>query len=150
MNSPLFIAIVCIPFLFSCSGGAEESQNAEQQKLWDEMMAIHDEIMPAMGEIFKYSKELQTHLDSTEVETALQSEIEATIEQLNQADDGMMDWMAALKQPSELKESMNHKEIMEYLKTEHEKIEVVKQQMEESIENGKKMVEKITTVEVSQ
>ena len=70
--------------------------------------------------------------------------------QVDKADDGMMDWMAELKQPEELAKTMGQDAILEYLKTEKEKITVVKQQMEESIEEGKKMVQKLTPVEAGE
>lgn len=153
-NSLFFLLLFAVPFFTGCnsSGSAEKAPNPEEveQKLWDEMMVIHDEVMPAMGDIFKYSKTLKTHLENTEVEPAVATEIEATIETLNQADDGMMDWMAELKQLSELRKNMEHEAIVEYLKTETDKIKSVKKQMEESLEEGEKMVRKITPVEVSE
>lgn len=155
MKSYISILVVSvITLLTSCGGGGNTQDTASteeaQQQLWDEMMVIHDEIMPAMGDIFKYSKTLKTYLDSTEVADELKAEIETAIENLNQADDGMMDWMAELKTPKELADSLDQKAIMEYLKSETEKIKVVKQQMEESLEQGEKMVQKITPIEAEE
>lgn len=150
-NAIFFFALSFMGSLFfSCGGGSVAAPEAEEQKLWDEMMAIHDEVMPAMGDIFKYSKGLKTYLDSTEVDAALEAEIEAILEQLDKADEGMMDWMAELKQPGELKKTLSEKEVLDYLKKESEKIKVVKTQMEESIEEGEKMLKKLTPVDVSQ
>lgn len=151
MKSMLFFfTMFSICCLFNCSGKtAAESEETVEKKLWDDMMVIHDEVMPAMGDIFKYSKTLQTYLDSTEViDSTLRIQIEGTIEELNEADDGMMDWMAELKQPTELRKTKSDQEVIIYLKSETEKIKVVKQQMEASIEAAKKMVAKTTPVEV--
>ena len=152
MKRTIFLfALFSVSCLFNCGGGTKESHEAVEQKLWDDMMVIHDKVMPSMGDIFKYSKSLQTYLDTTEaVDPGLRTEIEGTIEQLNQADDGMMDWMAALKQPAELKKTKSQQEVIEYLKSESEKIKVVKQKMEESIEAGREMVNKLTPVEVQE
>ena len=45
----LFIAVF---FLFSC----ENEKKRTQDQLLDKVMALHDEIMPKMGDIMKYKK----------------------------------------------------------------------------------------------
>ena len=60
-----------------------------------EVMAIHDAVMPEMGTIHAYKKELKILKNSF----AGENKILDAIQQLNNADDGMMDWMAAFKVP---------------------------------------------------
>lgn len=85
-------------------------QNEEQAKvetLEKEVMMIHDAVMPKMGELValegSISKKI-THLDSllqiTPNNTALQQSLKQSLtlaSQLKKADEGMMDWMHKYK-----------------------------------------------------
>ncbi len=125
--------------LAACGDNTEQSQ--AQQKAWEEMMEVHDEVMPKMGEISRLRRELTAKmeaLDSTETEKI--ETIDATLAQLDGADIGMMDWMGDLQQLSTLRENNSHDEIMAYLEQEKEKVQKVKENMLNAIEAGNQML----------
>lgn len=131
------LAVVSV-FFFACGNNAEQ-QEAEQAS-WDEMMVVHDEVMPKMAEISSLRRDLKARmeaLDSTQTEQA--ATIDATLAQLDAADIGMMNWMGDLQQLSDLRENNSHEEIMAYLKQEQEKVKKVKEDMLLAIEAGKQM-----------
>jgi len=126
--------------LAACGDNAEQLQ--AQQETWEEMMEVHDEVMPKMGEISRLRRELTAKmeaLDSTETEQI--ETIDATLAQLDGADIGMMDWMGDLQQLSTLRENNSHDEIMAYLEQEKEKVQKVKENMLSAIEAGKQMLD---------
>ena len=86
---------------------------------------------------------LQTQLRSLKSEVkdeAKTQEINKHIQDLDNAGEGMMNWMAALKLPSD-KDSRTHKEIMAYLEQEKVNIQKVSDDMLGSIAAGKAMLE---------
>lgn len=120
---------------------SNDPNHIAQESLKDELMVVHDEVMPKMGEIHKLKKQLKKlSTESTVGENGKVEEIKNTIRDLERADDGMMDWMANFKSPSKLRSEKSHEEIMAYLKNEKEKIEQVKNDMLQSIDQAKKLV----------
>lgn len=84
--SVLFLAISCGP-----------TSKEENQKLRDEVIAVHDEVMPLMGKLKTLEKEAlaeiadlesQEEVDSTRLEA-----MKALAYDLNQAYEGMFVWM---------------------------------------------------------
>ncbi|MEM6316650.1 MAG: hypothetical protein AAF960_03215 [Bacteroidota bacterium] len=109
-------------FLTACG-----EYNSEQQQLWDEVMVVHDEVMPKMGELHKLEKQLKKQT-STEAQQAAITKIEA-------AQESMMDWMRNFK-PMRKVAKMEHQVAMDYLKEEQKKVAEVKRLMLEGIEVG--------------
>ena len=125
-----YIGMLCI-LLLACKNSSENTtQNTQDaiQTAWDEMMVIHDEVMPKMSEITRLRKQI-TAQDST-------SEI---ISQLTNAEDGMWDWMNTLTPLEALKE-MEEVEALELLKTEMSEVTEVSKMMNKSIEAGKTLL----------
>jgi hypothetical protein len=118
-------------FLASC-----QSHHSIEQKKWEHMMDIHDEVMPKTGEIVFLAKQLQDYMDSTGVPSL---EIEQSISLLNDSEEAMFEWMSQLKQLKTLRKNLNHQEIMDYLHEETQKIEEVKQKMETSLTTGQNL-----------
>ena len=121
------IFFLCLVGLFSSC--------REKSTLEKEVMAIHDEVMPKLGELNKDRKELQSILNNITDESVKTTLLEA-ITALEKADDGMMDWMAEWKIPSEpiAQEA--------YLKKEMVRITKVKIDMLASMKNAKILKEK--------
>ncbi len=86
---PLFV-LIC---LFSCGPNPVE----ENQKLRDEVIAVHDEVMPLMGKLKSLEKEALAEIDSISIlEEVDEERIEALrslASDLNQAYEGMFVWM---------------------------------------------------------
>ena len=100
-----------------------------------EVMTIHDEVMPKMGEIHLAKKELKKALENIEYDS-LKNEVIKLISDLEMADEGMMEWMNQWKLPE------NEDEKNAYLIKEKEKITKVKDDMLTSIENANNYLEK--------
>ena len=135
----LFSLLIFSLLVLSCNQTAK--QQAAEQQLWDEVMAVHDEVMPKMGEINQLGRDLRAKsegLDSTL--TDQRNQIMAGISALEQADEGMMSWMSAIEPLDELRESKTHEQILAYLKEEQQKIAKVKEDMLKSMEEGKKLL----------
>lgn len=118
------LLLFTIVLLFSCS---EKKPAASHEDLMQAVMAAHDEVMPLMGDIMKYKKqvggkmqELQAVGDSTnQVAMAKLQEVTA---HLDSAHDQMMDWMHDF---SDDFEGMKEDDILKYLNDEKVKIQEI-------------------------
>ena len=130
---------MAIVSLYAC-----QNQSAEASARWDEVMAIHDEVMPKMGKIRSVSKSLKemiTAADSLTLATEDYQKIMPQLSKLQAADDAMMDWMHGFLQLERLQADKTHEEVMKYLDEEEVKIKAVKTAMETSIKNGNALLE---------
>lgn len=134
--------LVCLAigvFFVACMKNTEEQQQAQQES-WEEMMEIHDEVMPKMSEISRIRRELKAEmeaLDSTQTEQM--AAIDSTVARLDRADIAMMNWMGDLQQLPELRQNNDHEQIMAYIEEERGKIAAVRMDMLNAIEQGKQM-----------
>ena len=131
----------------ACGGGTEktsgtdagpskftEAQLSEQQQTWDQVMVIHDEVMPKMGTMHQLTKSLKKQWESNKsLDTAAKEEVSIAIQELESADEGMWDWMHNLKQLKPLRESAKHDEIIQYLKDQEQSIILVREEMNNSM-----------------
>lgn len=122
----LFLFLTALIIYSSCK---------EKISLEDEVIAIHDEVMPKMGDMHMARKNLREILKKAEDEAA-KTEILTMISDLESADEGMMTWMHEWKVPE------NEPEKTEYLEKEKVKITKVKVDMLTSLENAHKFIEK--------
>lgn len=134
----LIILLSCISILFS---NCQPNNEDVQQELIREVMVIHDEVMPKMDDIYKTQKQLREQ-KKTVTDAAIQKEIDDHILALEQAGEGMMEWMANLKLPSE-KDTRTHEEIMTYLEKEKIEIQHVSDDMKGTIAGGRELLEKL-------
>lgn len=136
MNRIIFflagVSLLC--FTSSC---AQKKQDA----LRDELMAIHDDVMPKMGELTTLAGQLKQVIatDSTLTESE-RTEIESAITRMALAEEGMMDWMATFRQPEVLRDKMENEAILQYLEAEKQKINEVAVQIRSGIDSGKKLI----------
>jgi hypothetical protein len=105
-----------------------------EDPLYNEVMAIHDEVMPKMTTMHAYKKELKKLKEQSPESKDL---ILKTIATLDNADEGMMSWMAEFKVPSD----KNSSEI--YLQQEKEKIQKVSDDMYNSMDIAKKLIDSL-------
>lgn len=97
---------------------AMEAAYASQQTAYEAMMAGHDRVMPMMGKITSAQKAIAEQLEVTDLDPNKKDLLEATNEQLEDAHDGMMDWMSGLKSLDDLRGSMDNDAIVTYIKQE--------------------------------
>ncbi len=141
MRQPVFLfAAIVLLGLSACKNAREE---AAQQKAWDEMMVVHDEVMPRMSEINSLGKTIQGALADTSLDVELRAAADKVLDDLVAADKAMWDWMYDLQQLPDLRQNAKHDAIMNYIGEETVKIEAVKTLMLGSIENGKKVAEQL-------
>ncbi|MAT53636.1 MAG: hypothetical protein CMN32_04090 [Saprospirales bacterium] len=153
-----FLALLSLlTFTFGCANSGSENvaeENAEetavdpavasQDSLRDVVMEIHDAVMPKMGEINRLQRELRKWKEAhPDAEPATKEEILKTLDWLTKADEGMMDWMAGFSQPANLRDSLSHEAIMEYLAGEQKKVQVVYDDINGSIAAAKALLEKL-------
>ncbi len=141
MKNIFTIAIISTAILFaSCQG--KDPDFVSQDKIKKELLAVHDEVMPKMGEMNEARKKLIKLIKSEAIKDSTSLEaVNYTIEYLERADEGMMDWMGEFVQPSDMRNSKSHEEIMAYLNEEKEKIIKVKTDILNSLEAANKIIE---------
>lgn len=137
-RSPFIIAVsvvACFAFLVSCGPNKQKLQD----NLAKEVIAVHDEVMPKMGELTKLRRELKDSVNHWTADSTVNHSVQiqkATdlIADLDAADKGMMDWMHEYNGGQGI---YDHEEIMKYLNEEMVKITAVKEQMNGAIEASK-------------
>lgn len=128
-------------FLTSCGEdtaaaekAAMESTRAAQQSAYDAMMEGHDRVMPLMGKITAAQRTIMEQLKGDEeLDPSKKDVLEAANEQLEDANDGMMEWMQNLKPLDELREKMDNDAIITYIKEEAADIAKVEMSMNAAI-----------------
>lgn len=105
-----------------------------QQAKFDDVMAIHDELMTYMGTIRTLQKDINVKVDSIGSIANAQSELLILSRDLDEANESMMNWMRNFSRPSDKK---SHQEIMDYYVKEFDNINAVKKHMLDAIENGR-------------
>lgn len=139
-----FCSIALLTFLLNACG-SDDPNHLLQNELRDEIMVVHDEVMPKMGDIHKLKKNLKKIAGDEQMQAG--DPIFDMLAQLENADEGMMSWMAEFKQPSKLRGSKTHEEIMAYLAEEKLKIEKVRDEMLSSIAEGTELLESFSKAE---
>ena len=137
-----FLPVFLLIFMFTIS--CSEKKQSAQEALKDKVMAIHDEIMPKMGDIMKYKKELNAKIKAlTEAgaeENADQiEELKKGVEGLENSHEGMMNWM---HQYNSNFEDKVQEEVMAYLKDQMTKIEDVAKTTNSALKKAEELLAK--------
>jgi len=105
-----------------------------QPPLFNEIMAVHDEVMPRMKDIEDLKEQLRLKIDSIEVnmpDSKYKADFRFALAELNRSDDMMTDWMHHFKESYDTISSPAGKN--DFLEFERAKIEQIKGKMETSI-----------------
>ncbi len=129
--STLLISFFCLSIFLST---ACQHQKTEQEKMYTTVMDIHDNVMPEMSTIQRLRKKLKA-IDTSLVKTPTYPSILTHLNALDQADEGMMSWMAEFSNPTP---ETDEATALAYLKNEKDRITKVRDQMLESIASAKK------------
>ena len=125
----ILIAIFCISFL-SCK---QEKKSPDSPTQMEEVMAVHDEVMPKMGKLGKLVGELKAKVDTTEAG----KQYESAMNDLQDANKSMMDWMMNFGNRFDSEEILEGKALTEqkqnWLNEEEEKVKALKEQINTSI-----------------
>lgn len=132
----LLLVLVCIS---SCRQGKKGSEAPTQM---EEVMMIHDEVMPKMGKLSKLVSELKEKIDTT----ATGKEYAAAMKDLKDSNKSMMDWMMGFGDRFNSDEILEGKELSpekkEWLNEEEEKVKALKEQINSSIEKAEALLDK--------
>jgi len=121
-----------------------EQKKSAKDELYDKVMAIHDEIMPKMGDIMKYKKQLNKKLDKLTEEGADANadkiaELTKAVADLDNSHKEMMNWMHGFDPDFEGKVK---EELMQYLKDQQKKIESVGELTNRALKNAEELLAK--------
>lgn len=119
------LSISCNPKSDSHAGHSMSNEGGSNQALYNQVMDIHDEVMPATEDLYNISKGLKARLKET-TDEAIKADLEQKIEYVDSVNTMMMDWMRKFKpQP----DSVNEETARAYYESELEKIKKVKEAM---------------------
>jgi len=143
MKNPILFFLLVLA-LFSCQPSGKESKEIDSKpgvvtldSLKKEVLAIHDEVMPKMGQLMKTSKALITLADSVSSSDSIRaSTLMEAANDIDLANENMMVWMRNYEPAFEGSEA----EILAYLTKQKKEIQKVKDDMEGSLANGRKML----------
>ncbi|GAB4131043.1 MAG: hypothetical protein OHK0045_17700 [Raineya sp.] len=129
--------ILSFLFFFACQTSHEHHQKGtlskENQALYEEVMKIHDEVMPKQSIIAKYRDTLDLELKEEKIQkdTLVLNKYRQIREQLNYAYQAMNIWMQEFEVEYEGK---SEEEIKKYLEKEKDKISKIADKMLSSLE----------------
>lgn len=118
-----YFILVGLLFFSACESG----EKSELDKLKDEVMAVHDEVMPEIKYMQKLVKELKNEPADT---PESKKEINTLIYNINEADSLMFDWMRNYRVPKKVEDEAK---VKSYLLEELDKISLVNKKMKSSI-----------------
>ena len=119
--------------LSACQTSQKSEEKSKVVLLKDEVMAIHDDVMPKMGELRKVKKYLLQHADSiAEADSSRAAVLTVLARRIEDANEGMRDWMRNY----EPEFTGSEEEILAYLEEQKKAIEKVKYKMEGSLARG--------------
>jgi hypothetical protein len=132
---------LAMAFLTACTPGADRTQHDEAEAqdsthivLYNQVMDIHDEVMPKMEDLYNMKKDIEEELKNTKGMAAEQRQkLEKKVAQIDSVSKLMMDWMHEFNPPPD---SADAEEKRTYLERELERVRVVKQAMLETIDQG--------------
>lgn len=133
---------------FSCKNTPSPDQNTGDSNVisldsqYAEVMRIHDEAMPRMGQIHNIKRQLEQQSNGLDTTSATWDSVMYFVDKLEEADEGMLEWMAAFKDPRKKQEDAKARE---YLDEEIERVTKVAEDIDQSIEEGTRYLNKIET-----
>lgn len=114
--------------------GCKPSGDSDLKMLKDEIMAIHDEVMPKMGELRRIRKDLMLQADSlVEVNSKRADMLNELAMEMEAAKEGMMQWMRGFQPDFDGTEE----EVKAYLEDQKKIIQQVKEDMLIALEKGR-------------
>ncbi|MBQ4913094.1 hypothetical protein J8L85_01505 [Maribacter sp. MMG018] len=135
-----FFLILAV-LLTSCKEQKEEKQTEGPTQM-EQVMAIHDEVMPKMGQLGKLVGQLKPSADSLGPESP---EAKA-VRDLQDANKSMMDWMQSFGDRFDSEEILEGKALSDekqaWLNEEEAKVKEVKEKINSSIKNAEAILSK--------
>jgi hypothetical protein len=144
MKQFLSFAMICIALtITSCKEKTHEHHHDEasdamnvsgNEALYNEVMKIHDEVMPKLEDIHRKKEELNNTIASTpNMKEDQKQVIQGKIARLDSASESMMDWM---HQFNPLPDSTGEEKAKEYLENQMEKVKKVRENIESALKDN--------------
>jgi hypothetical protein len=109
-------------------GDMEDSPN---RALYDQVMDIHNEVMPKMDELYKAKVKLTTRLNESPAPTESEKQdLQRKIAQLDSASENMMVWM---REFDPIPDSLGEEKARAYLESELEKVKQIQQDVVDAL-----------------
>ncbi len=122
-NQLFTLAILLCATLMGCGNDNKEIET----KLNEEVMVVHNEVMPKMGEASRLKRQLTTFKQTLPDDSvALKVNLIKTIMELSKSEDMMSDWMANYKYPNP---TAKHEDLVIYLIAQKDSIKQVSDAM---------------------
>ncbi len=135
------LILISVVFTLSISCKEEKKESPDSNQM-DQVMAIHDEVMPKMGKIGSLVSQLRKKIDTDQGGIAEKK----VMEDLQDANKSMMDWMQGFNKRFDYEEISNGKALTEekkqWLDEEEEKVKIVAEKMNSSIAAAEALLSK--------
>ncbi len=106
-----------------------------EKPLYDQVMDIHDEVMPKMNDLYKLKKGLQDSIANTpNISEETKKEFEETILVLDSASNSMMVWMRAFNPP----EQTDKEAFQKYMESELVKVKKMREDVMRALDKAQK------------
>jgi hypothetical protein len=106
-----FALIVCALFAFII--GCKDENKESESKINQDIMAVHDDVMPKMGEVNRLKRQLSQYKDAVPEDNAeMKDSLINAILLLSKMEDNMNDWMGNYKYPNP---DITHEQMIKYL-----------------------------------
>lgn len=133
-----FLLIILAVTAISC-GNSRSSEDKANDVLYNEVMHIHDLVMPKMDDIYKMKRAFLDSMAHTPgMPPALKQQLEGAVANLDSADKAMMNWMHDF----DLGDSITTDSARIYLTSELLRIKQVSDQMNESLDKARALLQK--------
>lgn len=114
--------------------GQKKTEEDPNKVLYNEVMDIHDEVMPSMDELHRLKKDLEEKIkNSPDLVEDKKQEMEQTVLLLDSAGKSMMSWMREFSPEEYEKEAQR-----DYLEKELKRVQTVKDVMLKALDEGRK------------
>ncbi|WKZ58979.1 MAG: hypothetical protein QY309_14025 [Cyclobacteriaceae bacterium] len=114
--------------------GQKKAEEDPNKVLYNEVMDIHDEVMPSMDELYRLKKDLEEKIkNSPDLVEDKKQQMEQTVLLLDSASKSMMSWMREFSPEEYEKEAQR-----DYLEKELKRVQTVKDVMLKALDEGRK------------
>jgi hypothetical protein len=114
----------------------DKTETSGNEKLYNEVMKVHDEVMPKMNDIHKLKMSIRERIEKNpNLPKAERLKLDAMYAKLDSANEGMMVWMREFRP---LPDSVGEEKAKAYLENEMERVNKVRDRMLKAIESAQK------------
>lgn len=128
-------AFLLLSFLLACNTAERQQEQASPSDLKKEVLEVHDEVMPMMGDLRRTRKSILLMVDSLDLDSATKKQYTEVADEIGDASESMMIWMRNYEPEYQGTEE----EILHYLDKQKTAILKVNKEMKESLEKGREI-----------